>query len=678
MSASALPPGQDRAPASATGPVFLVSALLILVLVLTSAVAPQGFESVANAVQAWVLDRLGWFYMLSVAVFLIFALYLAASSHGRVKLGPDHAEPEFRRSAWYAMLFSAGMGIGLVFFGVAEPVTHFTKPPVGEGGTVEAAREAMRLAFFHWGIHAWAIYAVVGLSLAYFSFRHGLPLTIRSALYPLIGSRIEGPLGHAVDVFAVLGTIFGVATSLGLGVLQINAGLAHLAGLPESLGVQVVLLALITAMATVSVALGLDAGIRRLSEFNMLLAAVLLVFVAVTGPTVFLLRALVQNTGAYLDDLLPRTFMLYAYEPTQWIESWTLFYWAWWISWSPFVGMFIARISRGRTIREFVLGVLFVPTGFTLAWLTVFGNTALWLQLSGATTAVTETVAQSVPLALFTFLEQLPIATLSSALATLLVVTFFVTSADSAALVVDTITAGGSPDAPAWRRVFWAVLAGVVAAALLFAGGLQALQTATIASALPFTAIMLLICWGLFRALRLEQMRAALPAAPRPVVFQPVGAGAGSGAGAGAGTGAGGWQRRLQAILHHPTRAEAEAFLASTAAPALQAVAEELRRRGVAAELAQETDRLRLLAAPGTPGEFRYAVRLRSYAPTTFAWTETRPPPETARSWRAEVFLREGGQDYDVLGLTRDQLIADVLGQYERHLGFLALVGRAA
>jgi choline/glycine/proline betaine transport protein len=262
------------------------------------------------------------------------------------------------------------MGIGLVFFGVAEPVTHFVAPPVGEGGTVQAASAAMRITFFHWGIHAWAIYAVIGLALGYFSFRHGLPLSIRSAFYPLIGERIHGPIGKAIDVFAVLGTVFGVATSLGLGVLQINAGLNHLIGLDEGLVVQVVLIAAITGLATVSVVLGLDAGIRRLSVFNMVLAAVLLVFVALMGPTVFLLKALVQNIGGYLNELTTRTFLLYAYEPNDWISGWTLFYWAWWISWSPFVGMFIARISRGRTIREFVLGVLFVPTGFTLVWMT--------------------------------------------------------------------------------------------------------------------------------------------------------------------------------------------------------------------------------------------------------------------------------------------------------------------
>jgi len=648
-------PARAADSAKATGSVFLVSAALVAAIVLCGVVAPEAVGEVFTAVQAWVMDRLGWFYLLSVAVFLFFVLYLALSRHGQVKLGPNHSEPEFSYGSWFAMLFSAGMGIGLVFFGVAEPVMHFTTPPVGEGGTVEAARAAMRITFFHWGVHAWAIYAVVGLALAYFGFRHGLPLTVRSAFYPLLGKRIYGPIGQGIDIFAVLGTVFGVATSLGLGVLQINAGLAHLVGVPEGLVAQVVLIAVITGMATISVVLGLDAGIRRLSVFNMVLAVLLLLFVAVAGPTVFLLKALVQNTGGYIDDFVTRTFLLYAYEPNDWIAGWTLFYWAWWISWSPFVGMFIARISRGRTIREFVLGVLFVPTGFTLVWMTVFGNTAIWLQFSGLTTVVSETVANSVPLALFAFLEQFPFAAVTSSLATLLVVTFFVTSADSAALVIDTITAGGTEETPAWRRVFWAVLTGAVAAVLLFAGGLTSLQTATIASALPFTIVMLAMCYGLLKALHLESLRATILQAPPTTVG-----------------GAGTWQRQLHTILHHPSRAEVLAFLAEVAAPALEAVTRELRSRGVEATLLREEERIRLVAMPGTREEFRYGIRARSYALPSFAYFERKAQADgRSRYYRAEVFLREGGQDYDVMGYGRDELIADVLAQYERHLNFL-------
>ena len=380
------------------------------------------------------------------------------------------------------------------------------------------------------------------------------------------------------------------------------------------------------------------------------------------GPTGFLLKALVQNTGAYINDFVNRTFMLYAYEPNDWIAGWTLFYWAWWISWSPFVGMFIARISRGRTIREFVLGVLFVPTGFTLVWMTVFGNTALWLQLSGVTTSVSDTVASSIPLALFAFLEQFPLAGISSALATLLVVTFFVTSADSAALVIDTITAGGMTETPMWRRVFWAVISGAVAAVLLFAGGLKSLQTATIASALPFTVIMLVMCYSLVKALRLETLRATRLQAPATIAG-----------------GAGSWQRQLHTILHNPTPAEVLGFLTGTVTPALEAVAAELRSRGIEASLYPGADRIRLVAMPGTREEFRYGIRARGYALPSFAYFDSRKPADDRdHYYRAEVFLREGGQDYDVMGLGRDELIADVLAQYERHLNYLHAAERAA
>jgi choline/glycine/proline betaine transport protein len=418
--------------------------------------------------------------------------------------------PDYRNSSWFAMLFSAGMGIGLMFFGVAEPVMHFTSPPVGEGGTVAAAREAMKITFFHWGLHAWAIYAMVALILAYFSFRNGLPQTLRSALYPLIGERIYGPIGHAVDVFAILGTVFGVATSLGYGVLQINSGFHHLFGLPVNTTVQVILITATCALATLSVASGLDKGIRILSEINLGLAVVLMVFVLLLGPTVFLLQAYVQNTGAYLSDIVNKTFNLYAYEPTDWIGGWTLLYWGWWLSWSPFVGLFIARISRGRTIREFVCGVLFVPAGFTLLWMTIFGDSAIHMVLNEGVKDLASVIDQDSSLALFAFLEHFPFSGVVSMVAVLMVVVFFVTSADSGALVVDMLASSGHDHSPLWQRIFWSVCIGVVAIALLLANGLKALQTATIASALPFSIILLASIWGLFKALSLDATRRGL------------------------------------------------------------------------------------------------------------------------------------------------------------------------
>ncbi|KAA2211713.1 BCCT family transporter [Teichococcus oryzae] len=637
--------------------VALWAGALIVAFVLFGALAPDAASTTFSAAQDWITSELGWFYLLAVACFLIFVVGLAASSHGRVRLGPNHSEPEFSYGAWFAMLFSAGMGIGLVFFGVAEPVTHFMAPPEGDPASIAAARAAMRLSYFHWGLHAWAIYAVIGLSLAYFSFRHGLPLTLRSALYPLVGERIHGPIGHAVDIFAVIGTMFGVATSLGLGVLQVNAGLSHMAGVPVGFVTQVILIAVITAMATLSVVSGLDRGIRLLSNANLIMAGLLMAFVFVVGPTTFLLRAFVQNLGGYIDQFALRTFNMYAYDPKDWLGDWTLFYWGWWIAWSPFVGMFIARISRGRTIRQFVLGVLLVPAGFTFAWMTVFGDSALHLHLSGATEAVSQAVQQDVTLSLFVFLEQFPLSLVSSWFAMLLIVTFFVTSADSAALVVSTIAAGGRENVPVSQRIFWAASSGVIAAVLLATGGLQALQTAAIVSALPFAAMMLLICYGLWRGLAREGLRHSAFAQNLPPRL------------------ARSWQRQLHGILSYPRREEVHAFLRDVAAPALEAVAGELRGRGLQAELHQREGGLRLISMPGAPEEFHYGLRLREYALPSFSYFETAAEAQQREHYyRAEVFLEDGSQDYDVMGLTREELIQDVLSQYDRHFQFLHAV----
>jgi choline/glycine/proline betaine transport protein len=495
------------------GPVFLTSAVLILAFVVFGAVFTDTARSVFSSVQSGITTYGGWFYTLSVAVFLAFVLGLLVSPYGRVKLGPDDSEPDYSYTAWFAMLFSAGMGIGLLFYSVAEPLLHFTSPPVGEGGTAEAARRAMQITFFHWGVHAWAIYIVVGLSLAYFAYRHDLPLTLRSALYPIVGDRIYGPIGHTVDTVAVLGTMFGVATSLGLGVMQVNAGLSYLLGIPSATWVQLLLIGSITGMATISVVLGLDAGIRRLSELNLGLGLLLVLFLFAAGPTVFLMDAFVQNLGGYLQNIVSMTFRTYAFEGGDWQSSWTLFYWAWWIAWSPFVGMFIARISRGRTIREFILGVLLVPTMVTFLWLTIFGDTAIQMVLNGGGEAVVEATNDSIPTALFALLAEFPLAGLSSAIATFVVVTFFVTSSDSGSLVIDIITSGGEHDPPVAQRIFWAVTEGSVAAVLLVAGGLNALQTAAITMALPFTAVLLVICYGLAKGLRRER----IPKASEPV-----------------------------------------------------------------------------------------------------------------------------------------------------------------
>jgi len=482
--------------------VFLSSAGVVLLVLVFGVIEPERAKDLFLGLQDWVVGTWGWLFVGSTAAFLLFAIWCALGWRGTLRLGPDDEGPAFALPSWFAMLFSAGMGIGIMFFGVAEPVAHYTNPPAGPAGTAETARQAMTITFFHWGFHAWGVYAVMGLAIAYFGHRRGLPLAIRSTLHPLFGDRIHGWLGHSVDVFAVFGTLFGLATSLGLGAMQINAGLTRLFGAPDSTAVQVALIAVITAGATTSVVLGIDRGIRRLSELNMALAVTLLVFVIVAGPTAAILQALPARLFDYAAALIPLSTGYQALGDTEWQKSWTLFYWAWWIAWSPFVGMFIARISRGRTIREFVLGVLLVPTLVSCLWFTVFGWSALTLdaQSPGIAAAVQSDLATGI----YVLLERLPMSGITSLLAALVVAIFFVTSSDSGSFVVDMLTSGGHPDPPVWQRVFWAVSEGVVAAILLLAGGLAALQSAAINTGLPFCLILILVCFGLARALASE------------------------------------------------------------------------------------------------------------------------------------------------------------------------------
>lgn len=641
-------------------PVFYPSVIVIAVMVLSAVIAPKESAAFFGYIKNGITEGFGWFYMLAVAVFLVFAFLLASSRMGRFKLGPDHSNPDYTYASWFAMLFSAGMGIGLMFFSVAEPVMHYVSPPTGSGETIESARAAMRLTFFHWGLHAWAIYAVVGLVLAYFSFRHGLPLSIRSALYPLIGDRIYGVIGHVVDIFAVLGTVFGVATSLGFGVTQINAGLNYLFDIPVSVTVQIILITVVTGMATVSVALGLDGGIKRVSQFNLLLALLLLVFVFIAGPTLFVLQTFVQNAGAYLTNVVSMTFNLYAYDPSPWIGQWTLFYWGWWIAWAPFVGMFIARISRGRTIREFILGVLLVPVGFTFIWLTVFGDTALHMILEQGVSEIADAVAADASVALFVFLEQLPLASITSFIAVLLVVTFFVTSSDSGSLVVDTLASGGSDRNPVWQRIFWSVLEGVVAAALLIAGGLGALQAASIASALPFTVIMLLSCWGLYQALKIELVR-------HESLQHHMNAGR-------HGKGVGFWQTRLRRMVRFPKESEVKTFIAESVMEAMNDVKDELESHGwnITLTFDESNSRARLDVEHSGKMDFVYEVRPRGYAIPAFAFPEIETVDRPERKYaRAEVFLREGGKAYDIYGYEKELIISDIVDQFEKHRHFL-------
>ena len=641
-------------------PVFFGSAILIVLLLAYTVVYPQDASHRFTRLQSGIMTNASWFYVMAVALIFLCVTFLGLSRYGDIKLGPDHAQPSYSFGSWFAMLFSVGMGIGLMFFGVAEPVMHFQAPPLGEPNTVDAAKEAMKLTFFHWGLHAWAIYAVVALILAFFGYRHHLPLTLRSALYPVIGERIYGMTGHTIDIFAILGTIFGVATALGYGVLQVNSGLNYLFAVAVSIKVQAMLIVAIMMLTTISIAAGLDKGIRRLSEVNLLLAMMLLIMVVLLGPTVLLLQMLIQNTGGYLSDIVGKTFNLYAYEPTDWLGGWTLFYWAWWLSWSPFVGMFIARISRGRTIREFVTGVLFVPTGLTLLWLTAFGNTAIDMITHQGVTDLGETVATNIPVALFNFLEYFPFSPLLSLIAMAMVVIFFITSADSSAMVVDMLACGGNSKTPSWQRVFWSALMGVVALVMLLVGGLRALQTITIATALPFSVILLVSAYGLLKALAVDATKKA--SLEKTTLTPKVGHKLIP------------WQNRLATLVSFPRRTHVNRFIQGTVLPAMQSVASELGKQGVAStvELDAQKQMPSLVVLHGDEVDFFYRVTPRSYLQPSFMLNDE--DEEERKYFRAEVFLREGGQGYDIMGWTSEQVIGDIIDQYEKHMHFLHMV----
>ncbi len=487
--------------------VFTASAIMVVVFVAFGVAFPAIAAEVFEGIHAFITEYLGWGYLLVVTLFVVFLIWLGFSRYGAIRLGQPDDRPEFGYGAWFAMLFSAGMGIGLVFWSVAEPILHYQNPPHAEGGTAEAARQAMVYTFFHWGLHAWAVYVVLGLSVAYFSFRHRLPLTIRSIFYTLLGDRIYGPIGHVIDVLAVFGTLFGLATSLGFGAMQLNTGLNVLVGMPVSHWYQVGIITAITAVAVFSVLSGLDRGLKWVSVFNLVLAVMFLLFVLFAGPTLFIMRFLLDSTGAYLQQLIQLSLHTDAIGGSEWQKDWTMFYWAWWIAWSPFVGIFIARISRGRTIREFIVGVLALPTLFVFVWMAVFGGTALYLELFEEGAGIASAVAEDTTVALYATLAQLPWVTLSSAVATLLIATYFITSSASGTYVVDALISRGAKHSPRRQRVIWGITEGAVAATLLIVGGeraLHSLQTGSLTAGLPVAIILVFCCISLTRALRRE------------------------------------------------------------------------------------------------------------------------------------------------------------------------------
>ncbi|MCK5931990.1 MAG: BCCT family transporter [Fulvimarina manganoxydans] len=486
-------------------PVFITSAILILGFILFGGIFTDTAATVFSAAQSGIADGFGWFLILVTNAALVLSVYLAFSRFGDIRLGAQTEEPEYDIVSWTAMMFSAGIGIGLLYWAVAEPLFHFSSPPMGQAETAESAKQAMVISFLHWGWHGWGIYCIVGMALAYFHYRQGLPLSIRSALYPLIGERIYGFWGHVVDILAVFGTMFGIVTSLGLGVMQINAGLTSLFGLPDSLLLQIGLVAAITACATLSVVAGLDNGIKRISNFNIYLSFVMLAFIVAMGPALFIFDSFIENMGAYIENFVYYSFWSESYSGTNWQVDWTLFYWAWWISWSPFVGIFIARISRGLTIREFALGVLLIPSTILFFWFTAFGGVAVHMELMGDPGLVAA-VQDDYGRAIFEFLQFYPLPTLTTLVVLFMILVWFVTSSDSGSFVIDMLTAGGDDNPPKIQRIFWAVTEGAIAAVLLVAGGLKALQSAAVVAGFPFAFVLLVMMWGLVRALGRDKL----------------------------------------------------------------------------------------------------------------------------------------------------------------------------
>ena len=490
-------------------PVFFISALLILVFVIGTIIFPAEAKTALDGAKGWTIDNFDWLFMVGANIFVLFCIALIFLPVGKIRLGGKDARPDFSTLSWFAMLFAAGMGIGLMFWSVAEPVGYYTDwfgtPLNVEPNTPQAKDMALGAVMYHWGLHPWAIYGVVALSLAFFAYNKGMPLTIRSAFYPILGERCWGWAGHVIDVLAVLATIFGLATSLGLGAKQAAGGMHFLFDTPNAINVQIAIIVGVTAAAVISVMRGLDGGVKLLSNINMGLAALLLLFVMIAGPTLLIFTSMGQTAVDYVVNIIPLSNWV-GREDQGFLHDWTVFYWAWWISWSPFVGMFIARVSRGRTVREFLTAVLLVPTLVTVVWMATFGGSGLHQTINGIGELANGVGDSS--LALFQMLAELPLTAITSFLAIVLVLVFFITSSDSGSLVIDSITAGGKLDAPVPQRVFWAIMEGLIAGALLYGGGeqaLNALQAGAITTGLPFTVVLLLMCFSLYKGLSAER-----------------------------------------------------------------------------------------------------------------------------------------------------------------------------
>ncbi|ENU16832.1 choline transporter [Acinetobacter lwoffii] len=645
--------------------VFYFSATLILLFSIITILFNEQANQVIINILNWVSRTFSWYYLLAATLYLVFIVFIACSRYGEIKLGPKHSKPEFSLLSWSAMLFSAGIGIDLMFFSVAEPLSHYINPPVGEGETFEAARQSMVWTLFHYGLTGWSMYALIGVALGYFSYRYNLPLTIRSALYPIFGKKINGPIGHTVDTAAVLGTIFGIATTCGIGVVQLNYGLHVLFDLPENIWIQTALIAVAVIITIISVTAGVNKGIRILSEINIYVSIGLLLFILFVGNTEFLLAALIQNFGDYISQFPKLSLTSFPFEqPKEWMNSWTLFFWAWWIAWSPFVGLFLARISRGRTIREFVTGTLVIPLLFTLTWLSIFGNSALYSVIFDGNTQLATTVLENPAHGFYDLLAQYPGFTFTAGVATITGLLFYVTSADSGALVLGNFTTKFTNiehDSPRWLSVFWAIAIGLLTLAMLMANGVTALQNTTIIMGLPFSFVIFFVMAGLYKSLRLEDFRQAstsLNAAPVVGNVDILN-----------------WKKRLSRVMLHPSLSQTRTMLDNVCKPAIEAVATELIDKGIQVNIQEksleeepELYHLDLTIQLDEEENFVYEIWPVRYDTPNFS---SRGKRTKRYYYRLESYLFEGSQGNDLVGYSKEQVINDILDKYERHMMYL-------
>jgi len=636
--------------------IIVPSLAFIFFVTFLSSFFPQLTGDVLERIQNWIFTNLNWVYVWSVTLFVAFLLGLVFSKYGSITLGDDDSVPEYSFFSWISMLFAAGMGIGLMYFSVSEPVSHFSEEAFRDLPAVQRAKNAQVYTFFHWGIHAWAIYATVGLSLAYFAYRYKLPLSLRSCFYPILKNKINGVVGNAIDAFALCSTFFGITTTLGFGVVQLNAGLVEVGVLhSKSFGYQIAIVLVIMAISILSATSGVNKGVKYLSQLNIICAIALMFFVLALGPTVFLLGSFSEGIGYYLTQFLNLTFDTHAYEPTSqpWFFRWTILYWAWWISWSPFVGLFIAKISRGRTIREFIVAVLLIPTLFNFLWMTVFGNSAIWLNQNTAA-GVLESLTGKPDEMLFKFLAYFPAVGVSSTLAIAIIFVFFVTSADSGIYVMNSIASANAAKSPKWQLIFWGGLLAVVALVLLNAGGLQSLQTMTLITALPFAVIMLLFCYSLVQGLIVDNY------------YYTKGFSAATSNWSGEL-----WKERLQRILSSKNQESVDVFMQQTVSPALQELAEAFNSKGTTAttRITENPIEVALTIKHELIEDFVYGVRNQSKTISTFLVDEDNVPDVKGKeSYIPKTYFGDNRLGYSIEYFTKNEIIADVLKQYERFL----------